>query len=134
MPATAAVKVSELDPGRFEFGVLVERVQRFVPTVARLLEPAERRGHVAAVVLVDPDAARAQAASEIGKIFAELALMENGAPMLMLKLDRVFQSDDVDVLGLVQSCAATDRYRRADSALSHHGCFPTPGSVTFAAS
>ena len=51
---------SELNPGRLELGVLVEGMQRLVTTVAGLLEAAERRGHVAAVVLVDPHTAGAQ--------------------------------------------------------------------------
>ena len=50
MQATTAVKESELDPGRFQLGVLVERVQRFIAAVARLFEATERCGHVAAGV------------------------------------------------------------------------------------
>src|SRR5690606_20759021 len=52
--------VLQLDPGGLDLGVLVEGVQRLVAAVAGLLEAAERRGHVAAVVLIDPHAAGAQ--------------------------------------------------------------------------
>src|SRR5690606_16734494 len=52
--------VLQLDPGGLDLGVLVEGVQRLVSAVAGLLEAAERRGHVAAVVLIDPHAAGTQ--------------------------------------------------------------------------
>src|SRR5207253_3926120 len=77
MSATAAVKMLELDPGRFEFGVLVERMQRLVATVTRLFEPTKRRSHVATVVLVDPDTAGTQTTSE-GVGLAQVAGPDTG--------------------------------------------------------
>src|SRR5207248_596976 len=47
-------------PGRFQLGVLVERVQRLVAAVAALLVAAERHRDVVLVVLVDVHGARAQ--------------------------------------------------------------------------
>src|SRR5450830_1589321 len=57
---TAPLNDLQLDPGRLQFGVLVERMQRFIATVARLFEATKRRSHVAAVVLVDPHATGTQ--------------------------------------------------------------------------
>ena len=50
----------QLDPGRFQLGVLVKGVQRLVTAITGLLEATERRGHIAAIVLVDPHTARTQ--------------------------------------------------------------------------
>src|SRR5690606_30061250 len=61
---TSDRSISQVDPGRLDLGVLVERVQRLVATVAGLLVAAEGGGHVAAVPVVDPDAAGAQAAGD----------------------------------------------------------------------
>src|SRR5579885_1398757 len=51
---------ADVDPGRLELGVFVERVNRLVAPEAGLLEAAEGRGDMAVVEAVDPDDAGAQ--------------------------------------------------------------------------
>ena len=49
---------ADLDPGCLELGVFVDRMQRFVPSEARLLVAAEGHRDVALVEIVDPDRTR----------------------------------------------------------------------------
>src|SRR5215203_4093145 len=42
------------DPSRFEIGVLLQRVPRFVSSEARQLDAAERDSHIPLLIAVDP--------------------------------------------------------------------------------
>ena len=55
----------ELDPGGFQFGVVVEGVYGFIPSVTALLEAAKGRGHVDGVVAVPKDHAGLEAGRHV---------------------------------------------------------------------